>query len=138
MRILAVDPGERHLGLAVSDPSGLIDRPLTTLTHQSRAADAERIAAVAAEQAAALILIGYALDAEGRPGPQARHAEKLAEAVRARTTLPVIMHDESYSSLTAEAAMRAAGRKRKARRQDIHGVAAAAILQSYLDAMDSE
>jgi putative Holliday junction resolvase len=138
VRILAVDPGERYLGLALSDPSGTVARPLATLLHRSRAADAEHIAATAETEAAELILIGYALNSEGEPGPQARHAERLAAAVQARTSRPVRLHDESFSSAAAEAAMRAAGRRRKARRDDIHAVAAAAILQSYLDANPGE
>ena len=133
MRVLAVDPGERHIGLAVSDATGTVARPLATLRHQARAVDAERIAAAAAEQGAELILIGYALDAEGRPGPQARHAEKLAAAVGDHTALPVRLYDESYSTQAAGEAMRAAGRRRRARQENAHAVAAAVILQSYLD-----
>jgi putative Holliday junction resolvase len=138
VRVLAVDPGRRYLGLALSDPSGLFAHPLATLAHQTRAADAERIAAAADSHGVQLILIGYPLNTEGQPGPQARHAENLAAAVRARTALPVILHDESFSSLTAGEAMRAAGKKRRARREDIHAAAAAAILQSYLDAHPRE
>jgi putative Holliday junction resolvase len=138
VRILAVDPGERFVGLAISDPTGTLARPLATLTHQSRAVDAEQIAARAEAEAAELILIGYALNAEGEPGPQARHAEKLAAAVQARTTRPVRLYDESYSSAAADEAMRAGGRKRRARRELIHAAAAAAFLQSYLDANSRE
>jgi putative Holliday junction resolvase len=138
VRILAVDPGKRYLGLAISDPSGTVARPLATLSHQSRVRDAERIAAAAEAEAAELIVIGYALNSEGEPGPQARHAERLAAAVKALTGRPVRLHDESFSSLAADEAMRTAGRRRKARRAEIHAVAAAAILQSFLDANQSQ
>ena len=134
MRVLAVDPGEKYLGLAVSDAGGRIARPLDTLRHTGRAADAAAIAAAAQAQGAGLIVIGCALDSEGRPGPQARHAQSLASAVRVASGLPVTLHDESFSSESAEAAMRAAGRGRQARREQIHAAAAAEILQSYLDA----
>ena len=133
MRALGVDPGEKHLGLAVSDDTGLVARPLATLRHVSRAEDAARIAAEAQAQGAGLIAIGYALDSDGQPGPQARHAEKLAEALRALTAVPVVLHDESFSSQEAAEGMRAAGKKRRARREQIHAAAAAALLQSYLD-----
>ncbi len=133
MRALGVDPGEKHIGLAVSDDTGLIARPLATLRHISRTEDAARIAAAAQAQAAGLIVLGYALDGEGRPGPQARHAEKLAEALRALTPLPVALHDESYSSQEAADGLRAAGKTRRARREQIHAAAAATLLQSYLD-----
>ena len=73
-------------------------------------------------------------DAAGRPGPQARRAARLAEAIRQRTSLPVSLYDESYSTQAAQTAMLAAGKKRRARRAQEHAVAAAAFLQSYLDA----
>lgn len=137
MRILAIDPGEKKTGLAVSDPTGLVARPLTTLDHKSRDDDATRIAALAAEQQAEMILVGHALDASGQPGPQARRAERLAEAIRQHTSLPVNLYDESHSTQAAQAAMLAAGKKRRDRRAQIHAVAAAALLQSYLDAHPS-
>ena len=133
MRALGVDPGERHIGLAVSDETGLIARPLATLVHSAMAADAAHIAAFAVEQNADVLVVGYALNGDGLPGPQARHAEKLAEALRRLTALPVVLHDESFSSQEAAQAMRAAGKKRQARRHQIHAAAAANLLQSYLD-----
>jgi putative Holliday junction resolvase len=137
MRLLAIDPGEKMIGVAVSDPSGTIARPLTTLRHEARAKDAERIVRLAVENDAEGIVLGLALDAEGRIGPQARHAERLTDAIRALTSLPVIPHDESGSSQFAQAAMLATGKSRRARHEQIHAVAAAAILQSYLDAHPS-
>lgn len=154
MRLLAIDPGEKMIGLAVSDPTGTIARPLTSLRHEARAKDAARIAAIAAEQAVEAILIGLALTAEGEVGPQARRAERLAEALRLCTSLPICFHDESYSTHAAEDALRATGssplggsKKRRGHKDPhtrartsagIHAVAAAAILQSYLDAHPRE
>jgi putative Holliday junction resolvase len=134
VRVLAVDPGEKHLGLAVSDAGGRIARPLKTVRHISRTTDAAEIAVAAQTEGAEMIVVGCALDSDGRNGPQARHAESLAAAIRAATSLPVVLHDESFTSESAEAAMRASGRGRQARRDHIHAAAAAAILQSYLDA----
>ncbi len=134
MRILAIDPGDQHLGLALSDETGTLAHPLTTLTHESRAKNAERIVALATEHQAELILVGLALDAEGRVGPQARKAERLIEALRALTPIPIATHDESFSSATAQTALSATRKKRRDRRAQIHAAAAAALLQSYLDA----
>jgi putative Holliday junction resolvase len=134
MRLLAIDPGEKHIGVAVSDPSGIIARPLTTLTHESRARDAEQLVALAQAQAVEGIVLGIALNTNGESGPQARRAERLAEALRTLTDLPIIFHDESYSSAAAQTLMLASGKKRRERREQIHAVAAAALLQSYLDA----
>jgi putative Holliday junction resolvase len=146
MRLLAVDPGEKMIGLAVSDPTGTIARPLTSLRHEARAKDAARIAALAAEHVVEGIVMGLALDAQGKVGPQARRAERLAEALRACTSLPICFQDESYSSLAAEEVLRvtrrtpAGGGKKRRGHQDphLHAVAAAAILQSYLDAHPRE
>jgi putative Holliday junction resolvase len=138
VRVLAVDPGARHIGLALSDPSGLVARPLTTLRHLARAADAQHIAELAHEHGAELILIGLALDADGQRGPQARHAENLAAAVSAATSIPVRLHDESYTSQAAERALRETGKKRRARREQVHAVAAAALLQGFLDGHSGE
>jgi putative Holliday junction resolvase len=138
MRLLAIDPGEQQIGVAVSDVTGLIARPLTTLKHTARAADAARLVSLATEQQAAGIVVGLALDAEGQAGPQARRAERLAAALRQLTALPVILYDESHSTQTAHAARLASGQKRRARQMPVHAAAAAAILQSYLDAHSAE
>lgn len=138
MRWLAIDPGERYLGVAVSDPLGLIARPLTTLEHTARAADAERLIALAREQDVAGVIVGWPLGEDGEAGPPARRSERLAEALRALTELPVILFDESGSSHTARELLRATGKSRRARREQEHAAAAAAILQSYLDAHSSE
>ena len=110
MRVLAVDPGERKIGLAISDPVGIVARPLATFDHESRGADAARIVAVAAEHGVELILVGQALEASGEVGPAARHAEYLATSIRELTALPVLLHDESLSTQTAREAMLASGR----------------------------
>jgi putative Holliday junction resolvase len=126
-RILAVDPGDVRIGLALSDPSGTIARPLTVLVHKSRAKDAAMILQIAAEQAVELILIGVPFDAQGEVGPQARKALRLVAAIEALGEIPVETWDESGSTQTAQ---------RFNRRRDAHidATAAAVILQDYLDA----
>lgn len=136
MRVLAVDPGEKRLGIALSDPTGSIAAPLTTLRHISRMVDAAAIAALASEHEAELIVVGQALDAENQPTPQGRRAARLAEAIRLQTKLPVVLWDESGTTQTARRAHIALGGSQKQRRRDSHldALAAAAILQSFLDA----
>jgi len=133
-RILAVDPGEKRLGIAISDPTGTIASPLMVVKHVSRTIDAATIAALAAEQAAVRIIVGQALDDEGNPTAQARHAGRLAEAIREQTSLPVELWDESGSTQAARAARIAMGVSRRKRSGHLDEVAAAVILQSYLDA----
>lgn len=133
-RVLAVDPGEKRLGIAISDPSGRFARPLLVLKHVARNIDAAQIARLAEENEAVRIIIGQALDDEGLPTPQARHAARLAEAVRAQTSIPVELWDESGSTQAARAVKIAMGAPQRKRRGHLDEIAAAVILQSYLDA----
>ena len=138
MRILAVDPGEKRLGIAISDPTGLIANPVQVIHHISRPIDAASIAALAEELGAGKIIIGQALDLDDRPTPQSRSAVRLAEAVRQQTNLPVELWDESGSTQAARSAHIALGGSSRKRRQRGHGhlddLAATYILQTYLDA----
>lgn len=133
MRILAVDPGEKRIGLAISDPSGTLARPLAVIKHVSRDEDAGEIARLAAEHAAERIVIGAALDIEGEPTLQSRRATNLANAVREQTSIPVDLWDESGSTQTARATRIEMGVTRKKRSGHLDDLAAAIILQSYLD-----
>jgi putative Holliday junction resolvase len=126
------------IGVAICDAAGIVARPLTTFRHTARAQDAAQIVALAQTHEAEGILIGLALDAEGNPGPQARHTQRLADAIREQTTLPILTHDESHSTQTAQTILITLGKKRRDRREQVHAVAAAAILQSYLDAHSTE
>ncbi len=133
-RVLAVDPGEKRLGLAISDPTGTIANPCGVLKHVGRVVDAATIAALARDQGAERIVVGVALDEEGEAGPAARHAKRLAEAIALQTNLPVELWDESNSTCEAQAARRALGVRRDRRRGHLDDLAATVILQSYLDA----
>ncbi len=138
MRILAVDPGEKRLGVAISDPTSTIANPLTIVKHTARATDAAVIVKLASEHQVGLIVIGQNLDIEGEPTPQSQMAERLAEAIRKQTSLPVELWDESGSTQAARAARIAMGVKRKKRRGHMDDLAAAVILQSYLDARSED
>jgi putative holliday junction resolvase len=138
MRILAVDPGEKRLGIAISDPLGMIANPLQIIEHVSRPIDAATIVSLAVEHDAGKIIIGLALDADDGPTPQSRRASRLAEAIRQQTSLPVELWDESGSTQAARAAHIVIGGSARRRRQRGHGhlddLAATFILQTYLDA----
>lgn len=134
MRILAVDPGEKRLGLAISDPSGTIANPLATLKHRSRDQDADQIVQIAAEYHVERIVVGQALDETGQPTLEGRRAARLAGAIRTRTTIPVDLWDESGSTQEARAGQITLGVRRSKRRGHLDSLAATVILQSYLDA----
>lgn len=133
-RVMAVDPGEKRLGLAISDPTATIANPLAVIEHVSRAVDAASIASLAREHGAVLIVIGQALDWDGGPTPSSRHAARLAEAVREQTDVSVILWDESGSTREARSARVAMGVNRRKRQGHLDEIAATVILQSYLDA----
>jgi putative Holliday junction resolvase len=134
MRILAVDHGEKRIGLAVSDLTGTIANPLTVLQHVSRAVDAAQVAAIAAEQGAGLIVIGQSFDEDGQPNPAGRRAARFAQALREQTSVPVELWDEAFSTQTARGARLQMGVSRKRRAGHLDEIAATVILQSYLDA----
>lgn len=134
MRILAVDPGEKRIGIALSDPGGMIANPLTVLQHVSRPIDAATIAQLAQEHGAERIIVGQALDDENQPTLQSRGAKRLAAAIRAQTRIPVELWDESGSTQAAQAARIAMGVSRRKRRGHLDDIAATYILQTYLDA----
>ena len=133
MRILAVDPGDKRIGVALSDPTGTIANPLTIVKHISRPIDAATIAQLAHENQAGLIVVGQSLDIDGRPTPQGRRAERLAEAIRTQTQIPVKMWDEGGSTQAARAARTALGVPRRKRRGHMDDLAATYILQTYID-----
>jgi putative Holliday junction resolvase len=138
MRILAIDPGEKRIGIALSDPTATIANPLTVIQHTSRALDAATIAQLAQDNQVALIVVGEALDDDGEATPQSRRARRLAAAIRAQTDLPVVLWDESGSTQAARSARLAMGVSRRKRRGHLDDLAATVILQSYLDERSAE
>jgi len=138
MRILAVDPGEVNLGIALSDSTGTIANPLTVLNHISRPLDAAAIAALAHDHGAGLIIVGQILDEEGRPTPQSRRSARLAAAIRTQTRLPVKLWDESGSTQAARQARLTMGAARRKRAGHLDELAATYILQTYLDAQSGD
>lgn len=134
MRILAVDPGDKNIGIALSDPTGTIANPLTVLKHVRRAIDAATIVQLAIENDAGQIVVGVTYTSEGELTPQGRKGARLAEAIQTQTTLPVVLWDESDSTQAARHARIEMGLNRKRRAGHFDALAATVILQTYLDA----
>jgi putative Holliday junction resolvase len=135
MRILAVDHGQKNLGLALSDETGLLARPLGVIPHLSKALDAARVAERAAAEGAGQIIVGVSYDEAGDPNPAGRRALNFAEILRSQTDLPVELWDESLTTQDARAARLAAGAPRKKRAGHLDDVAAAILLQDYLNSL---
>ncbi len=134
MRVLGVDHGEKRIGLAISDATGTLARPLSVIEHVSRAVDAALVAAAATDQQAELIVIGQSFDEDGRANLAGRRAARFGDALKTQTTLPIVLWDESMSTADARELRREAGASRKNRQGHLDDAAAAVLLQSYLDA----
>jgi putative Holliday junction resolvase len=135
VRALGLDLGSRRIGVAVSDRSGTVASPLTVLERSgSRRKDHERIVALAREEEAEVIVVGLPRSLSGADGPAAKGARDEAKALASVAEVPVDTWDERFTTATAERALRAGGVRGRARREVVDKVAAAVILQSWLDA----
>ncbi len=133
MRVMAVDPGSRRVGVAVSDPTGTIAQPLTAVPAQPEATMAARLATLAHTLEARCVVVGLPRRLDGGLGPEARAAMALAERLHELSGLPTELVDERLTSVAAERALVTADVRRARRRRLTDQVAAALILQAYLD-----
>jgi putative Holliday junction resolvase len=137
-RILAVDWGERRIGLAVCDPTGTIASGLETLMVKSPAEAATRTAAVAAEVEADSIVVGLPLLLSGERGEAAVAAEAFAEALRTATGLPVHTWDERLTSALSTRRMHERGETARSRKGRVDQGAAVVLLESWLMRLESD
>lgn len=138
-RILGVDLGARRIGLAVSDPSGVIASPAGTLL-RSGDADRDRAAIVAAatDAEAEVVVVGLPRELSGKMGPAAKAARAEVEALRdLAPALRFELYDERLTTVIATRSLIGAGVKRKDRKGKVDQVAAAVILQGYLESQSS-
>ena len=131
MRLMALDIGERRIGIAVSD-SGILARPHSVLRRKSKQEDFARLAGLIEAFEAERLIIGlpYSLNGADKIGPQARRVQRYADALCQVISTPCEYFDEGYSTVDAEQYLAAAGKKKVS----IDAAAAAVILQRYLDA----
>ncbi len=134
MRALGLDLGTVRIGVAVSDPDGILASPRATVArHPDRADDHAEIAALATELEVVHVVVGLPLSMDGSWGPAARAAQDEAEALAAVLAVPVSLHDERLSTVQASGALRRSGTRGRRQRRVIDQSAAAVILQSWLD-----
>lgn len=134
MRALGVDLGSKRIGIAVSDRTGTIATPLTVLQRSgSVARDHQQIARLVLEEEAEVVVVGLPRNMDGSLGPAARAAMKEAEALATVVGVPVLTSDERRTTVTADRAMIEAGLDAKQRRKIVDKVAAAVLLQHWLD-----
>jgi len=133
MKYLGIDHGNARIGIAISDLSLTLARPLRIVKHVSRLEDAKTISIIAAEEACSVIIIGLPLDADGSIGPRARSVNRFIEELRLQTECEVIAWDESNSTKNATEISILRGESKKQRQTAMDDQAAAIILQDYLD-----
>lgn len=134
MRILALDVGSRRIGLAVSDPTGVMAREAGVIERTTEAGAVEAVRDAAVRLGAERIVVGLPLDMGGGRGRSAAAVEAFAERLRGAIRLPVTMWDERLTTAEAERLLSLGGLSRKRRRGRVDELAARIILQSYLDA----
>jgi len=130
---MAVDPGSVRVGIAVSDPLGIVAQPHSTLAAEPRATLTERLVALARSLEVEELVVGLPYRMDGSEGPEAKAARVLAQELRRGSRLPVSLVDERLTSVAAERALLAGGKRRRDRRRLSDQVAAALILQTHLD-----
>jgi len=131
-RTLGLDPGSRRIGVALSDPTGTIALPHTVIDRSGEDV-AAKLRELCREGEVERIVVGLPLHLSGREGPAVEAAKEVADLAREATGLPVDMHDERFTTVTAESALLEAGVRRRKRREVRDMVAATVLLQSYLD-----
>ena len=138
MRILAVDFGEVRIGVAVSDPTGTLARPLPFLPAKGNAKLARDVAALAIKEQAALVLLGLPRNMDGSFGEAAAKVQAFAEELRqALGAVPLKLLDERLTTVQASRQLQESGRNTRAQRGRIDSEAACVLLQSHLDSQQN-
>lgn len=133
MRVIGVDPGEKRIGVAISDVTGMIANPYGIIHHTSLKGDAEAILQVVSDASAEVIVIGQSLDEDGYATPSGRRAIRLAEEIRDLSSISVVLIDEYGTTNEAKDAAILMGLSKKNRKGHRDAIAAVIILQRYLD-----
>jgi len=137
MRILAMDVGRKRIGLAVSDPSQTLARPLTTLVVGADTAIDTAVQAVETlageDDGLERIVVGLPVRLNGEPNDQTRYVERFVATLKTRTAIPIDVEDERLTSHEAESRLAVQERDWRKRKAQLDAAAAAIILQDYLD-----
>ena len=136
MRLLALDLGEKRIGLAVSDPAGKLALPAGTIQRTKLAQDMLQVLKMAESRVVEGFVVGIPYHSDGSTGHQASRALGFVRALEKRTALPVYTVDESFTSFEAEGLLREAGRQPSRERATVDETAATLILKRFLDQND--
>lgn len=135
LRVLGLDLGSKRVGVAVSDRSGMIATPLTVIKRgSSQSIDHQEVARIAHEQEVEAIVVGLPLNMDGTEGRAAKAARLEVNRIATVVDMPVFVHDERLTTVEADRVLMEARMRAEARRRLVDKVAAAVMLQSWLDA----
>ncbi len=138
MRILGIDPGEKRIGLAISDPLGITAQSLTVLHYSNTDQVLDEIHRVCLDYEVSRIVVGNPLNMSGTRGSASEKAESFARLLGSKTGIPVELIDERLTSSSAEKVLLAGGARRKKRKAVKDKLAAVLILEAYLARLDRE
>jgi len=133
MRYMGVDLGSKRIGIALSDPTGMIASPLLVIERKGGRRDLQEVVDLARDYDVELIVVGLPVDLKGEQGVAAQNALVEIEALRALAAVPVETYDERLTSAAAQRVLRAGGLDSRGQRGVVDKVAAAMLLQSYLE-----
>lgn len=133
MRVLALDVGEKRIGVAISDLSQTLARSLEVIQRDSRQEGFATVARLIEEYEVEKVVVGYPRSLDGMAGAQAERVECYAADLAKTLTVPVLLWDERFSTVSAERLMKEAGLRGEKKQERVDAVAAAVILQDYLD-----
>ncbi len=131
MRYLAIDYGLRRTGLALCDPQETIASPYRIVEGKDGLCD--RIVRIAHSEGAEAVVVGLPLNMDGTEGPQARIVRRFVKELAGHLTIPIFFHDERLSSFSAEEKLADTGLTAARKRKHLDAMAAAEILQGFLD-----
>ena len=132
MRIMAIDYGDAHTGIAVSDPTGLLAGFTTVVTAYRPEAVAQRVAELAREHGAEELVLGHPVNMDGSLGPRSEKAKAMQGLLEEATGLPVVLWDERRTTIDAHHILYQSGKNAKQRKKVVDAVAATLILEGYL------
>ena len=132
MRIMAIDYGDAHTGIAISDPTGILAGFTTVITAYRPEVVAEQVAVLAKEHGVEELVLGHPKNMDGTRGPRAEKAEAMAELLKEATGLPVVLWDERRTTIDAHQILMTGGKNAKKRKKVVDAVAASLILEGYL------
>ena len=132
MRIMAIDYGDAHTGIAISDPTGFLAGFTTVITAYRPEVVAEQVTVLAKEHGVEELVLGHPKNMDGTRGPRAEKAEAMAELLKEATGLPVVLWDERRTTIDAHQILMTGGKNAKKRKKVVDAVAASLILEGYL------